>query len=281
MQRGVLLSPFLSFALTIVGAPLAAQEPRAAGDPPRVVVEVGARDAIAATRSGLTLSAGQFTVIEFVEAVAAFLCRNYLYDFEELKEAKGFQLQRGLSLDALGAEEILHALLAARGFAALPLDELRGVHQVVALGSPQRAMPVAAVPWRSAEEILRRPRWRELIMTAIHVEHVDAQLLANALRGQFALHGMWQPGVPTACAAGPHMLLLHGYRDQVAQTILVVQHIDRLSASSAEASSATTSSAGASAVPAAAAANGALLRRIEALEREVRELRAQVPRRGG
>jgi hypothetical protein len=94
-------------------------------------------------------------------------------------------------------------------------------------------------------------------MTAVAVSHVDAETLAGAIRNFYSLQGMWQPGVPTASAVGPRLLLLYGFRDQLAQTIAVVQQIDRLSA------------------PPPAPPRDELLQRIEALEREVRELRAE------
>jgi hypothetical protein len=219
-------------------------------------------EAVTATIRGLTLPAGEFSVVEVVEAVASYLCRNYLYDAEELAKVSGFRLQRDLALDAVGSEETLLTLLAARDLVALPLDEHRGLYQIVARGTAQRAMPIAPVPWRSADEILRRPRLRDFVMTAIQVEFADANVLANAMRSHFALQGMWQPGMTCATAAGPKTLLLHGYRDQLAMTILVVQQIDRLSAPPP-------------------VANSPALERLEALEREVAELRAELQRRQG
>jgi hypothetical protein len=189
------------------------------------------RGAIVAAKDGLTLPAGEFTVAELIEAVAAYLCRNYLYDQAVVDGARGFTLQRSLALDALGSEEMLYALLAARNLAAVPVDELRGVFQIIALGNnPQQPGPIAATPWRSPEEILQRPRLRELVMTAVDLRHVDAQQIAQAFRNYFSMQGQWQPGVMTACASGRHTLLLHGYRDQLAQTILLARQLDRLQA---------------------------------------------------
>ncbi len=215
------------------------------------------RGAIVATKDGLTLPTGEFTVAELIEAVAVYLCRNYLYDQDVVAGARGFALQRPIALDALGSEEMLFALLAARSLAAVPLDELRGVWQIVALGgNPQRPGPIVVTPWRSPEEILRRPRLRELVMTAVDLRHADAQQLANALRAHFAMQGNWQPGVMTACAAERHTLLLHGYRDQIAQMIPLVQQIDKLSSDQP--------------VP------DAMQQRLDALERELAALRDEL-----
>ncbi|HEX5051196.1 MAG TPA: hypothetical protein VFZ65_05455 [Planctomycetota bacterium] len=228
-----------------------------------VVPGTATRGAFIADKDGLTLPAGDLTVAELIDSVAGYLCRNYLFDPEVVEKARGFTLQRPISLDAVGSEEMLYALLAARSLAAIPIDELRGVYQIVALGDDARSnrpsLPIAAIPWRTPEEILRRPRLRELVMTAVDVRHADAQQLAQALRAHFSMHGAWQPGMPTACASEQHTLLLHGYRDQIAQTIVMVQQIDRLSAP----------------IPAAPD----LLQRLEALEREVAELRQQQAQR--
>src|SRR5204863_9513903 len=143
--------------------------------------------------------------------------------FDVASRTRGFTLQRALAVDALGAEELLHALLASRDLAALPIDEARGVWQVVSLLPGQGTTPIANVPWRTPEEVLRRPRLRELVMTVVELQHADAQQVAAALQVQFSLQGCWQPGVPTASAANPRLLRLHGFGDLLAPLIAIVQ----------------------------------------------------------
>jgi len=220
----------------------------------------GVRDAVLANKDGLTLPAGEFSVAELIEAVAGYLCRNYLFDHDEVGKAAGFRLQRAIALDALGSEEMLYALLASRGFAVLPIDEVRGVFHVVPLAADRRSTPVTNVPWRTPDEILRRPRLRELVLTIAPVHNLDANLLANALRAQFAQHGAWQPGTPTACAAGSDTLLLHGYRDQIAPLLLLIQQLDRA----------------AEPRPPVLTQDQALLARVGQLERELTALRAEL-----
>lgn len=218
---------------------------------------------ILANKDGLTLPAGEFTTLDLIDAVAGYLCRNYLYDHTEIEKVDGFSLQRTIAVDALGSEELLYALLAARNLAVLPIDELRGIFQIVSLSQPPRSTPMPSVPWRTPEEILLRPRLRELVMTAVVLQHADATQLANSLRAQFSFQGMWQPGIPTAAASSPRTLLLHGYRDQVAATLQVVRVIDRQSAPNAP----------------TPAGQDPVLARIESLEREVAALRAELARR--
>lgn len=226
-----------------------------------VAPAAAAHGAIVAGKDGLVLPAGEFSVVELVEATAAFLCRNYLYDPETLVRRGTFVLQRPLALDAPGSEELLAALLASRDLAAVPIDELRGVYQVLSLDSDPWLL--ATLPWRTPAEIVQRPRLRELIVTAIEVQNVDARALATAFR-QHA----WQPQAAhaqtfMAFASDEHLLLLRGYRDQLAEVVQVVRQLERANA------------------PAPVAADTALRQRIDRLERELADLRAQLAVRDG
>lgn len=216
---------------------------------------------IVCDQRGLVLPAGSIGAAELVDATARFLCRNYLYDADALADVAGFTLQRPLAVDALGAEEILYALLAARGFVVLPLDELRGLYEIAALRG--RTTPLASVPWRLPDEVLQRPRLRELVTTALPLLHLDANAIAAQLCAHFALQGAWQPGAPTAAALGPRTLMLHGFRDQVAEALLAVRRID--------------AAVGATVI--AAPSNEALWQRLHALEQEVATLRAELAKR--
>ncbi|MFO1076196.1 MAG: hypothetical protein U1E73_00555 [Planctomycetota bacterium] len=205
--------------------------------------------------SGLVLPAGEFTVVELVEATAAYLCRNYLYDLPVLERAGGFTLQRQLAVDAPGSEELLYALLSTRDLAVFPVDEVRGLFAVVPLngqaqqnqGSP---MLLGITPWRSREDILRRPNLREIVYTGITVANTDARSLAGMFA--MALPTGWQPGRLYACAREERFLVLYGYRDQVAQAIRTAEALDRPTGRTTE----------------------DLRQRLERLERELAEVRA-------
>lgn len=208
--------------------------------------------AITATKDGLVLPAGEFTVVELIEATASFLCRNYLYDLGDVSHRGGFALQRTIALDAPGSEELLCALLSTRDLAAVPLDELRGIYQIVALDGNPRVLDV--LPWRTPDEILRRPRLRDPVVTAFEVQHVDARHLAQAFRQQTMLQARAGPPLFAAFAPDEHLLLLRGYRDQLAQAILLVRQLERAHAPEP-------------------AVDAPLQRRVEELEREVAELK--------
>jgi hypothetical protein len=218
------------------------------------------RAAVQATKDGLVLPAGEFTVAELIDAVSTFLCRNYLFDGTEILHAQGFSLQRPIALDALGSEEMLYALLSTRDFAVLPLDEQRGIYQIVSLDPGQRRNDVlVSTPWRSNEEILRRPHLREIVVTAVDLERADAVTLANTLRGACAALGPWRPGGLIASASDRRWLMLHGYREVVAQAITFARQFDRLCPPPVQ---------------------DPLLLRVQQLEREVAELKSLLGRAG-
>lgn len=208
---------------------------------------------------GLTLPAGEFTIGEMIDAVADYLCRNYVYDPVVVNEQRPLKLHRALSLDALGSEEVLYALLASRNLVALPLDAQRGLFQIVPLAANHESHPMASIPWRRPEDLLLRPHFRELVMTSITLQNLNAQQVANGLRSHFSMLRTWQPGAPSVSFMGPRTLVLHGYGDQLAEVVQSLLQLDRLAAP---------------ATP--PPANRALLQRLEALEREVATLKKQL-----
>ncbi len=244
MPRALAMLAAASFALTGAGAQ-------------QVLAEASlTRGPILATKSGLTLPAGEFTAADLVEATARFLCRNYLYDDGAIAALPSFTLQKSLSLDALGAEDVLYALLASRDLVVLPIDEGRGLYAIVPLAAGDRPVPVTSIPTRTPNEILQRPHLRELATTTLELRSLDAMQLAAALQVHFALLSPRAAGRPAACAAGPRTLLLHGFRDQLAEVVTLVRQMER--------------QAEATVVPAS------LLQRLDALEREVTALRAEL-----
>lgn len=217
---------------------------------------------IVTNKRGLTLPAGEFTIREMIDAVASYLCRNYLYDPTVINEQPPLLLQRAISLDALGSEEVLYALLASRNLVALPLDEVRGVFQIVPLAQNHESHPMASIPWRRPRDLVLRPHFRELVMTAITLQNLNAPQVTTALRSHFSMLRTWQPGAPSVSYMGPRTLVLHGYGDQLIEVVQALSDLDRL-ATPAKPSPKSTMQTD----------NAALLKRLEALEREVAELK--------
>ncbi|MFK7740434.1 MAG: hypothetical protein AB8H80_08920 [Planctomycetota bacterium] len=218
---------------------------------------------IVTSARGLTLPRGEFTIGEMLDAAAAYLCRNFVYDPGEIADRQPFRLQRSLSLDAIGTEDVLHALLASRSLVALPLDATRGMWMVLPLDSETAARPMAMVPWRRPSDILARPNLRELVMTAVRLQHLDVRQMETALRSHFAMQRTWRPGAPTVSQAGPHTLVLQGYGDQLAQILSNLQALDE---------QASPPAAAPAPAPSSKLVDG-LMQRIERLEQQVEELR--------
>lgn len=228
----------------------------AAANAQQVIAEATAtRGPIVAGRDGLVLPAGEFSVPQLVEATARYLCRNYLYDEASLADLHGFVLQRAVALDACGAEEILYSLLATRAHVVLPVDEHRGLFAIVPIGANAPPLPITSIPMRSRAEILQRPQLHELVTTTLELPLGDAPRLAAALEAFFALADGGGPIRPRAAAAGPHTLFLFGFRDQLADVVQLVRQLERQFEPPPPAS---------------------LLQRLDALEREVVALRAEL-----
>ena len=215
---------------------------------------------IVTSKRGLTLPAGAFTIGEMIDAVAHYLCRNYVYDPNIINQCEPLVLQRALALDALGSEEVLYALLSARNLVALPLDELRGVFQVVPFDPMHGSHPMATIPWRRQQDLQLRPHFREMVMTSLTLKHLDGEQVANALRNHFSMLRTFQPGAPIVTFLGNRALVLHGYADQLAQVVQALSELDRMAAPFKE----------------SAPSDAMLLLRLEVLEREVRDLRQQL-----
>ena len=228
----------------------------AAPNAQQVVAEATAtRGPIVASRDGLVLPAGEFSVAQLIEATARYLCRNYLYDEAGVADLTGFVLQRAVALDACGAEEMLYALLATREHIVLPVDEYRGLFAIVPIGANAPPLPLTSIPMRSRNEILQRPRLHELVTTTLELPFGDAPRLAEALEAFFVLAGSRSSLRPRAAAAGPHTLFLFGFRDQLADVVQLVRQLERQVEPTAPPS---------------------LLQRLDALEREVVALRAEL-----
>lgn len=228
----------------------------AAADAQQVIAEATAtRGPIVAGKDGLVLPAGEFSVAHLIEATARYLCRNYLYDEASIADLRGFVLQRAIALDACGAEEILYSLLTTRAHVVLPVDEHRGLFAIVPVGANAPPLPITSVPMRSRAEILQRPQLHELVTTTLDLPLGDAPRLAAALEAFFVLGDGMGPIRPRAAAAGPHTLFLFGFRDQLVDVVQLVRQLERQ-------------------FEPTPAPN--LLQRLDALEREVVALRAEL-----
>lgn len=177
-----------------------------------------------------TLPVGEVTLEDLLVSAARFLDRNLMWSPGELAGAihgSTFTFRRALTLDATACEEVLCNLLYMKGLVLLPLDPDRGIYEVVNLNG-QRAREVSTrAPWRSPEEVLKRPNLKEPVLTTVQLKHINATIATNALRPFFAQAGSSNGGGLTFGTAGNNSaILLQGFRDQVAGAIRLLHEVD-------------------------------------------------------
>lgn len=206
----------------------------------------------APAKAPFVFDAGVTELRTVIERCGAYLQRNILYDDVELtlggRRAKPpaggapavapaadagpsgpvVELQLPIVTDRDGCEEVLASLLWTRGLALVPLDEARGLWEVLALhGARGRDVPLRAAQ-RTPEQVLARPSLRLFVTVVCTLEHVNATVATNALRPFFASTG--SPGgigtltlgnVGTAAA-----LVLNGPQDMVASALLLLRAAD-------------------------------------------------------
>jgi hypothetical protein len=184
--------------------------------------------AIRIGKDGFVLPAGDIEIRDLIDASARFLQRNILYRQEELAQAHPpLSFQKELALDAIGCEEVLCQLLYVRGLALLTLDADRGLYEVVSMQGPRAREVMLNVQRRTPEEVLRRPNLKQPVLTAVQLQHINANIATNALRPFFAhASGQMGGGISFGTAGGNRSLLICGFQDQVASAVRLLQSCD-------------------------------------------------------
>jgi hypothetical protein len=179
-------------------------------------------------KDGFVLPEGDVMPDELVNAAARFLSRNILVQPQELANLGVFTFQHRLALDAVGCEELLCELLASRGAALVPIDEQKQVYEVINLLGQRRGEAWSRPVWRTPEEVLRRPNLRQLVVTSVQLQHINAMVATNALRPFFASGNSNNAvGLSFGMGATNESLLLLGFADQVAGAVRLLQQSDR------------------------------------------------------
>lgn len=218
---------FLAFDLT-------AQEPPAPRPPKAAVATAPAPAATSHAAieigNGFVLPEGEVTIEELIGATARFLNRNLLINEQELAGARNssFFFQRRLTLDALGCEEVVYNLLYQKGFAVVPLDPARQIFEVLSMNGPRAREIANRASWTTPDDVLKRPNLKEMVLTTVPLQHINATIATNALRPFFASTGA--PGGSGSLTLGNvgnnSSMLLQGFRDQVAGAIRMLRQVD-------------------------------------------------------
>ncbi len=218
------MSRFPSVVSVLAAAALAV--PVLAQDPPAVSATATAK-VRTAPGQGFVLEAGDIPVEDLINGAAKFLNRNILFLPQELASAPNVTLQRTVELDARGCEELLSTLLYSRGLVVVPVDAERGFYEVLNLnGQRAREVSMRAV-WMTPADVQQRTTLKIPVMTTVELQHIDAPIATNALRGFFSATGGHGGGIMLGNVGNNRAILLQGFPDQVASVLRMLQQIDR------------------------------------------------------
>ncbi|MFO1078431.1 MAG: hypothetical protein U1E73_11975 [Planctomycetota bacterium] len=136
-----------------------------------------------------------------------------------------YQLQKDITTDREGCEDLLSTMLSTKGFVVRPLDEGKRLYEVVALYGPRARDVTTGAPQRSPAEILLRPKLRMPVTTVVHLQHVSAQVAIGGLRPFFDSGGP-QRGLTLGAAGSGSSIVITGIQDQVAAAIQMLAKSD-------------------------------------------------------
>lgn len=226
--------PALAFVLpALLTATVAQNDPRPADRAP-------------AAKAPFVFEPGVVELRTLLERCGTYLQRNILADEVELAIGPGkprarpaaapaaeppsgpfVELQLPVVTDAAGCEELLTGLLWTRGLVLVPLDEAKGVYEVLSMNGPRAREINLRAPQRTVQQVLARPALRQYVTVVVELRHTNATIANNALRPFFAMAGS-NNGVPLNIGnvGNATSLLLSGPQDVVASALQLVQAAD-------------------------------------------------------
>ncbi len=213
-------------AVLALALPAVAQEPPA---PP------------APAKAPFVFEAGTHELRPLVDRCAAYLQRNILLDGKELHGGQGqgqraapaaaapagpaFELQMPVVTDRHGCEEMLQSLLWTQGLTIVPLDEAKGVYEILSVTGPRAREILQRAPVRTAQEVVARPRLRQWVTVAFNLKYINANIASNALRPFYASSPN-HSSMTIGSAGNSATLLVCGPQDSVAGALALLQVAD-------------------------------------------------------
>jgi type II secretory pathway component GspD/PulD (secretin) len=223
--------PRTSVALfsSLLAAPLAAQAPGA--NVVQAPTPILSAQLARSRPASFVLDAGDHRTSDLVDKAAQFLGRNILFCEQETAQCGPgggtLRLQQRVEVDATGCEELLCSLLFVRGLALVPIDEARGVYEVLAMAGPRGRELQSRAPLRTVDDVLARPQLRMFVTTTLLLKNINANIATNALRPFLAVGGNANTASLTLGTAGSNNgLVLAGFQDQVAAVIRMIRNLD-------------------------------------------------------
>ena len=175
------------------------------------------------------IEAGEMTLKELIERASKNLERTILYSEAECQAQGGelrFKIQKRMSLDSEGFEELVSALVYQKQFVMTPLDAKRGVYELINFNSQKRREIQTRAVRMSPAEVLRRSGLYMQTYTTIRTEHIDAARLVNTLRPFFGGMGAGGLSLQIQNAGDSRSIMLIGFIPQVAIALQMVKDTD-------------------------------------------------------
>lgn len=242
----------LAASLALAAAPLPGQ---AGSQPPSIRHD----------DASLTLPAGDLPLKDVVDAAAAFLKVNILYDRAEVGAQGGtILLQTPMTLARAKAETAVSDLVYANGFVLAPRDGEQGLYELVFLRGAKARDAMKLAPHRTVEQVMAQPTLKQPVTTSFALQNTNATIATNAMRPFFAATGGSAPtGITLGCAADNQTMLLSGIQSEVVKAIQILRQVD-VKSEDAQWGVAPTGTA------------DAQLQRLAELEAAVQQLRTEV-----
>ncbi|HEX6812447.1 MAG TPA: hypothetical protein VF384_12540 [Planctomycetota bacterium] len=136
------------------------------------------------------------------------------------------ELQMPVVTDRDGCEELLSSLLWTRGLTLVPLDEKKGVYEVLSMNGPRQREILLRAVHRTPDQVLARPSLRLFVTVVKELQHTNAQYAVNSLRPFFASNGSNQQILIIGNAGNTTSVLLNGPQDMVATALQLLQNAD-------------------------------------------------------
>jgi hypothetical protein len=217
---------------TLLAAPLAQTDTARPND----------KAAPAPAKAPFVFERGPVELRELIERCGSYLQRNILVDDNELApnrpKAQGrlpaaqpaaeaatacVELQMPVVTDRDGCEELLSSLLWTRGLTLVPLDEKKGVYEVLSMNGPRQREVVMRAVHRTPEQVLARPSLRQFVTVVKELRHTNAQVAVNSLRPFLANINSNAVGLNCGNNGNTTSVLLNGPQDLVANALLLLQ----------------------------------------------------------
>jgi hypothetical protein len=220
-----------TLALALALSPLALAQTAPPAPPQTPETHSPAETAPAVRRSKVfALQAGEHELREMVDRAAAWLGRNYLVqdsDFQQAPPTKiSVRLQTPLELDARGLEIALNQFLYQRGFAVIQLSAEQQLYSVVNLQGPRRGDVPAQARTMDADQVLDHAERIESVVVPIRLEHMNAQIAANAIRPFLAQTSSPYGGVIVGNFGDEKTVVIQGMSPQVAAAVRMIRAAD-------------------------------------------------------